>query len=192
MRAWLSIAALFLVVTALGIWVYLAPPPARVETLALSTLQANTVQRISFSHGEQSSETVADAQRSAVVLERKAGIWRITAPFSARAESLQVERLLGILDARASARLPARDLAQYGLATPSGRLTLDEQMFSFGGINQLTREQYLLTNDAVYAIPVSPADDVAPRRGCTDRPRAFCTRRVSGALCALRLQHDAR
>ena len=155
MRAWLSIAALFLVVAALGVWVYLAPPPTRVETLSLSTLQANDVQRITFASGEQSSDTAPGAQRGAVVLERKAGVWRITAPFAARAEPLQAERLLGILDARASARLPARDLAQYGLATPSGRLTLDEQMFSFGGINQLTREQYVLTNNAVYAIPLS-------------------------------------
>jgi Domain of unknown function (DUF4340) len=155
MRAWLSIAALFLVVAALGVWVYLAPPPAQVATLALSTLHASDVQRISFTHGEQSSDTAADAQRGAVVLERKAGGWRITAPFDARAEPFQVERLLGILDARAATRLPAQALAQYGLATPSGRLTLDEQTFSFGGFNQLTREQYVLTNDAVYAIPVS-------------------------------------
>jgi hypothetical protein len=151
MRAWLSIAALLLLVAALGVWVYLAPKPAEVETFALSTLQPSEVRRISLARADESSGT----RHGAIVLERTGGTWRITAPYAARAEPLQVERLLGILDARASARFAPRDLAQYGLDRPSARLTLEEQVFSFGGVNQLTREHYVLTNDAVYAVPLS-------------------------------------
>jgi hypothetical protein len=156
MRAWLSIAGLLLVVAALGVWVYLAPAPEKVETVALSQLRPDDVQRISFTRVEPPpAGAQPDAKLGTVILERAHGTWRVTAPFSARAEPFQVERLLGILDARASARLPARELAQYGLEAPSARLTLDEQAFSFGGVNPLTREQYVLTNDAVYAIPLA-------------------------------------
>ena len=155
MRAWLSTAVLLLVVAVLGIWVYLAPVPDAVETLALSGKTANDVQRIAFVPTEAAADSKSDAEAAAVTLERRSGSWRITAPFAARAEPFQVERLLGILEARASARFPARELAQYGLAAPSARLTLDEQTFSFGGLNQLTREQYVLTNEAVHAVPLS-------------------------------------
>ncbi len=155
MRAWLALVALFVLVAALGVWVYVAPAPEKVETWALSTLQRGDVQRISFARGEASVEGARDPQRALVVLEREAGAWRITAPFTARAESFQVDRLLALLDARASARLPARELARYGLDPPAARVTLGEQAFSFGGVNQLTREQYVLTNDAVYAVPLS-------------------------------------
>jgi hypothetical protein len=155
MRGWLTLLALFLVVAALGVWVYVAPSPDNVDAIALSQLTPADVHRISFTRGEQAADAQADAQRAEVVLERTAGTWRITAPFAARAEPLQVERLLAVLDARASTRLPARELAQYGLDRASARLTLDAQAFSFGGVNPLTREQYVLTNDAVYAIPIS-------------------------------------
>ena len=155
MRSWLSLAVLLLVVASLGIWVYVAPPPERDETIALSTLRPADVQRITFSRGGASADARGDALRSGIVLEREAGIWRITAPFTARAEPLQVERLLGTVETRASARFPPRELAQYGLGTPAARLTLNDQAFTFGGVNQLTREQYVLTNDAVYAVPFS-------------------------------------
>jgi hypothetical protein len=155
MRAWLSIAALLLVVAALGVWVYVAPAPAVVDAFELSKLQPSDVRRISLARGDRTTETQAGAQHGSVVLERTAETWRITAPFAARAEPFQVERLLGILQTRASARFASRELAQYGFDAPAARLTLDEQVFFFGGINQLTREQYVLTNDVVYAIPLS-------------------------------------
>jgi hypothetical protein len=163
MRSWLSLGVLLLVVAALGIWVYVAPPPEKVDTIALSDLRPAEVKRIAFARGVAGADAKGDAVRSGIILERTAGTWRITAPFAARAEPFQMERLLGILEARASARFPARELAQYGLDAPAARLTIDEQAFSFGGVNQLTREQYVLTNDAVYAIPFSqrvalPAD----------------------------------
>lgn len=155
MRAWITLAALLLLVSVLGIWVYLAPPPAQVQTLALSTLERGEVRRIILERGEPPANAQPDAQRTAVVLERMAGTWRLTAPLAARADPFQVDRLLGILEARATTRLPARELAQYGLDALPPRVTLDQQVFSFGGVNQFTREQYVLTNDAVYAIPLS-------------------------------------
>jgi hypothetical protein len=202
MRGWLTLLALFVVVAALGVWVYVAPAPHKVDSIALSQLTPADVHRISFMRGEQSAGVQADAQRATVVLERTGATWRITAPFAARAEPFQVERLLSILDARASTRLPARELAQYGLDKPSGRLTLDTQAFSFGGANPLTREQYVLTNDAVYAIPLSqrttlPGDvDALLARalfGSDEYPVRFALPRFSMTLDAgrWRLEPDA-
>jgi hypothetical protein len=79
----------------------------------------------------------------------------MTAPITARAEAGQVERLLGILDARSVARYPAKDLARYGLDRPLVALVLNDERFSLGAVNTVTQEQYVLSGEAVYAVPLA-------------------------------------
>lgn len=87
-----------------------------------------------------------------VLLDGKQGSWFITAPFTARADDLRVRQLLEILEARAANRLAATDLARFELERPAVRLTVDDQAFGFGMVNPVTREQYVLTGGAVYAV----------------------------------------
>jgi len=143
MRAWIPLALLSVAVAALGAWVYYRPVAAGAESGALSSLRADEVKRIRL---ERANE---------IVLERANADWRMTQPFSARADAFQVQRLLAILEARSSARLPATDLARYGLDAPQAKLTLDEQTFSYGAVNTMTREQYVLTNDTVHAVALA-------------------------------------
>src|SRR5204863_2119214 len=77
------------------------------------------------------------------------------APFSARAEAFQVQRLLAVLEAASVSRFPAANLERYDLDKPQSTVTLDGQAFAFGGVNTATREQYVLTDGAVYAIPLA-------------------------------------
>lgn len=140
-KLWLINIALLTAVVALGWWVYFKPAP---ETAAypLSALQAATLSSIRIERNGQAP----------MVLERKNGVWWITAPISAQAEPFQVERLLAILDAKASARLATGDLKRFDLDRPSAKLALNGQIFAFGTVSTTNREQYVLTQNAVYTI----------------------------------------
>ncbi len=89
-----------------------------------------------------------------ITLERDAAGWKIISPFAAGAESFVVQRMLELLEARASARYPATGLARYGLNEPPVRLRLGAQEFAFGAFNELSREQYVLSGDSIYLLPL--------------------------------------
>lgn len=167
MRSWVSLAVLCLAVAALGAWVYYKPAAPSSQSHALSELAPKDVKRIRVERSAappggapSGSDLPASAQALAIELERHDDGWRMTAPFAARAESFQVERLLSILGARSSARFPATDLGRYGLAEPPVRVALDGESFGYGAVNTATREQYVLTRDAVYAIPLAQRNAV--------------------------------
>lgn len=140
-KSWLLNLALLTAVVALGWWSYLKPA-AETAAYPLSALQAGAVSSIRIERSGQAP----------MVLEKKNGLWLITAPLSAQADAFQVERLLAILGARASARLAVSDLARFDLDRPAAKLVIDGQPFGFGIVNTTTREQYVLTQDAVYTI----------------------------------------
>ena len=87
-----------------------------------------------------------------LVLERTAADWKVAAPVSARADSFQIQRLLEILDATSKDRFPATGLARYGLNEPNARVTINQQGFAFGTVNEVSREQYVLTQDGIYLL----------------------------------------
>ncbi len=87
-----------------------------------------------------------------LLLERTAGEWKITAPVSARADSFHVQRLLEILDATSKDRFPATGLARYGLNEPNARVSINQQVFAFGAVNEMSREQYVLSQDGIYPL----------------------------------------
>lgn len=141
-RSWLLNAALLAVVAALAAFIYLKPKHDESGTFPLSTLKADKITQLRLER----------AARPPVVLEKTGGQWLITAPIAARADPLQVQRLLAIVDARTSSRIAATDLARFDLDRPVARLTVDSQTFSFGTINTVAREQYVLTGNTVYPV----------------------------------------
>jgi len=146
LRTWLSLALLAVAVSALAAWLFHYRAPADgPPTHALSTLKAAEIKRI----------RVEPAEGAAVELERTADAWRIARPFEGRADAGRIERLLAILDARSAVRLPAEHLARYDLERPRVKVTMGAQTFAYGAANEAMREQYVLTNDAVYAIALS-------------------------------------
>jgi hypothetical protein len=142
---WIN-AALLAAVAALALFAYLKPHESQPEH-RLSTLKAADARTI----------RIEIAGGAAIALERAASEWRLSAPFTARADDFQAQRLLEILDATSKDRFPAAGLARFDLNEPNARLTINEQTFSFGSVNPMSREQYLLTQDGIYLI--------APRYG---------------------------
>jgi hypothetical protein len=87
-----------------------------------------------------------------LMLVRKENTWFIEAPIAARADESRVMQLLALVEARSTHRLPAGDRGRFGLEPPQVRIIVDGQPFSFGLVNDITREQYVMAGDAVYAL----------------------------------------
>jgi hypothetical protein len=88
-----------------------------------------------------------------IALERRGERWYMTQPLEARADQSQVQRVLDVLSAKAKDKLPATDLGRFDLAQPVMRVSFDDQTLSFGTVNPLTQEQYVLAGDSVYLLP---------------------------------------
>jgi len=137
---WINVA-LLTAVAALALFAYLKPHQSQPEH-RLSTLKAADARTIK----------IESAGGAPIALERAASEWRLSAPFAARADDFQSQRLLEILDAASKDRFPAAGLARFDLNEPNARLTINQQAFSFGAVNPMSREQYVLTQDGIYLI----------------------------------------
>lgn len=135
--------ALLAAVIALGLAAYFLPhgkaPGHRLS--ALKPADAKTIR-------------IEIAGAAPVELAKTAAEWRLTAPLNARADAFQVQRLLDILDATSKDRYAATGLARYDLNEPYARVTINQQAFAFGTVNQMSREQYVLTQDGIYPLPL--------------------------------------
>lgn len=137
---WINVT-LLTAVAALALFAYLKPHQSQPEH-RLSTLKAADARTIK----------IEIAGGAPIALERAASEWRLSAPFAARADDFQLQRLLEILDAASKDRFPAAGLARFDLNEPNARLTINQQAFSFGAVNSMSREQYVLTQDGIYLI----------------------------------------
>jgi len=155
-RGWMLNLVLLAAVAALAWFAWRTPSRDEAAAQPLTTLQPARVRHVRL---ERSG-------RPDIEVERRGAQWRITAPLQARADEFQVLRMLGVLGAHPAARLPAAGLERFDLLQPAARLTVDDVKLAFGGINTVTREQYVLHGDTVYAVPLRhgaalPADAAA-------------------------------
>ena len=164
-------AGLLAAILALGLIAWLKPPDSG-ATLKVSALKIADVKSLEIVVGSA----------PATVLDRTADGWQITRPIAARAESILVNRLLELLDAKATERFPATGLARYGLNEPYAQVRIGAQQFSFGAVNEMSREQYVSSGDDVYllslryaaALPKSPMDLVSKQLFAADEaPGSF-------------------
>lgn len=158
--AWLNLA-LAAAVVALGAWAWLKPPKDAVVEYRLSPLKP----------AEARSIRIERAGAAAIHVEKKDEAWRLVAPFTARADETRVQRLLEIAGARSRHKLPAIDLGRFELDPPQTRVIVDGQVFGFGLVNAVTREQYVLAEGAVFAVhprygmalPAGPDEMASPQ-----------------------------
>jgi hypothetical protein len=137
---WLN-ALLLAVVIALGALAYYGPASNAPTGHPLSSLKA----------AEVTSIRIERAESAAIAVEKKEGHWLIAAPMTARANETRVQQLLEITEALSANRLAATDLKRFEL-DPATRVTIAGQVFDFGMVNAVTREQYVMTGNSVYTV----------------------------------------
>jgi uncharacterized protein DUF4340 len=140
-RSWRT-ALLAAAVAVLAIYIYFKPARGPGE-YPLSALKAQEIRSIRV---ERPGDTAP------LLLERRPDGWYVSPPFAARADALRAHQVLAIAEAKSSHRLPAADLARFELDRPVAWVTLGGQTFSFGLVNAVTREQYVLSGDFVYTL----------------------------------------
>lgn len=141
-RGWLLNLVLLAAVAVLGWLAWTTPSRDEVARQTLTSLKPAQVRHVMLQRPKHT-----DLQ-----LERSGEHWVLTAPVRARADDFQVLRMLTILEALPTARLPAINLERFDLQSPAAILTVDQLKFVFGGINAVTREQYVQHDDTVYAV----------------------------------------
>lgn len=89
-----------------------------------------------------------------IKLQRRGGVWRITAPMHARANTMRVEGVEDAAGAHSLAQYPAAHfkLATAGLAPPKVRLWLNDHEFDFGGTAPINQWRYVKVGDTVHMI----------------------------------------
>ena len=138
----MTLGAFFTCVAALGLFVWLKPPKLQTVTHAVSALKPADARTLRV---QRKGKTLA-------VLEKRAHEWFLIQPLTAPADAFQVSRLLAVLEAKSALLYPPSDLAKFELNTPQAELTINDQRFVFGAINNVTREQYVLTQNQVYPL----------------------------------------
>ena len=134
--------ALLVALIGLGLYAYLRPKQEEPAGLAVSQVKRDEVTRIRLER--RGAPTVE--------LEKRDGHWHMLAPFKSRADGFQVDRLVDIAAATSKQKLPPTDLQRYGLAPAAVKVTLNDQAFAFGSLNEITNEQYVASGDALYLV----------------------------------------
>lgn len=151
---------LALIVAGLALFLVFKPEKAGPQKFALSSLQASAVTGLGL----------APTGKDAIVLEKRGDDWRMSAPLQARADRYRIDSILEILGAQSETRLPATDLARFGLDKPFVRLKArqgaTEQELDFGDRQPVSNQLYVATAGQVYL--VSPTYLVDLSRGAED------------------------
>ncbi|MBM3342352.1 MAG: DUF4340 domain-containing protein [Betaproteobacteria bacterium] len=141
-KRWLTLGVLMAGVAALALFVWLKPATPRGPALAVSTIKIADARSLRI---ERKGLPFA-------MLEKRGNDWFMLEPFAAPADAFHVARLLAVLDAKSAAQYAASDAAKFELTAPQATITINEQRFAFGAINNVTREQYVLTQQQIYPL----------------------------------------
>lgn len=140
-KSWITLGALAALVAALSIFAWMKPAKVKDGGVPVSPHKA----------ADAKSLKVMRDGKPVATLEKRGALWQIVEPFKAPADDFQVNRLLAVVEARASASYPP-DLGKYELNAPRAMLDIDGEPYALGAINNVTQEQYLLTRNTVYAV----------------------------------------
>jgi hypothetical protein len=141
-RLILNLALLGLLV-AIGLAAFFWPEPEAEPQIRLSSLTRNDVNQV----------RVERRGKPAIELEKLGeGDWRMRAPYNSRADRYQMDRLIDLVSATAKQQLPRANLQRYQLDPAEVRVTLNGEVFEFGATNELTNEQYVAKDDAIYLV----------------------------------------
>lgn len=148
-KRWLLNLVIFCVVAGLVAFLYLRPKQ--------SAQQEDIYEISNFKLAEFNAISVEFPTKAAVTFEKVNGLWRITAPYKARADQASVQRILSIIAAKTKNKIVTTDLEKFGLNNPSVKLKLfrdknNVEEFLFGTHNPVTDEQYVAHKNTIYLV----------------------------------------
>jgi len=90
-----------------------------------------------------------------LTLQRDAGGWLLESPIRWPANSINIERLLDIVNSDADSRLPADEinLATLGLQFPKAMLRINDTQLLFGATNNIGGRRYIMVDSTVFLLP---------------------------------------
>ncbi len=153
-KRWLLNLVMLAIIAGLVTFLYMRPQvkPSEASGHEVSTLKL----------GDFTALKVEFPAQAPTSFEKVGGLWRMTAPYKARADQLSVQRILSIIAAKSAEKFPANDLAKFGLDNPQLKLKLTHstgtEEFVFGTFNPVSEEQYIAYKDAVYLLPGNYAE----------------------------------
>lgn len=98
---------------------------------------------------------ITRANTREIILQRKNGDWKMAQPVPGRTNPFVVNEALRILTAKIQQSLlpdAAKQLDQYGLVNPKGRVRLNQLEILFGDTNPVSKLQYVFVQDSVAMI----------------------------------------
>jgi hypothetical protein len=141
---WVVNLLLVLGVAALAVYAFYKPKAEDAGPQhAISTVATSAVKRV----------RVEPQGGTALELQKEGEEWFLVQPIRARADRIQVERLLDLLKARSKEQLAATDLQRFDLDKPALRVSFDDHTIAFGTTNPLSSDQYVLSGNSVYLMP---------------------------------------
>ena len=125
----------------MALYAYFRPGEEREPEIRITQLSRNQIDRVRV-----------ERPNSDIEMEKRNGNWHMLRPYQTRVDQLKIDRLLDIGTATASDQFPLENLSRFGLDAAPVRVTLNDEAFSFGSINDITNEQYLSGADSVFLI----------------------------------------
>lgn len=141
-KNWITLGIVCALAAGLGLFVWLKPAKVQGPAIAISATKPVDA---------KSLKVIRDGKTLAALV-KQGNRWQVTEPLKMPADDFQVARLLALLEAKSETRYPANDLAKFELDKPRTELEIDGERYSFGAINTVTREQYVLARGEVYAV----------------------------------------
>lgn len=153
-KRWLLNLVLLAIVASISAFLHLRPQADKSDN--------NLIEISSLKMAQFNSVSVEYPAKAAVSFTKNGDIWKMASPYKTRADQMSVQRILTIIAAKSSVKLPVDDLAKFGLDQPAFKLNFSgdagSQVFTFGTHNPVTEEQYVAFQDSVYLLPVSYAE----------------------------------
>jgi hypothetical protein len=112
-------------------------------------------QRISGLKSADIDSVEIQTANALLTLQRDAGGWLLESPIHWPANSINIERVLSIVNSAANSRLPADEinLATFGLQFPQTTLRFNDTQLLFGATNNIGDRRYIMVDSAVFLLP---------------------------------------
>lgn len=127
----------------LGAIAYLEPGKKEPAETPLTPVDIDKVDTLTLQQGDKT-----------IVLAKKDGHWRLSAPFSAPANEFRARQLLEIAKATSDASYPLKpeELAKFELDKPIASLTVGDAVLIFGGADPINMRRYVRVGDTLHLV----------------------------------------